>query len=203
MSYAIEEIAPLIKEWTISTRLPEVIAEMTRRYYYRAVIEQSELSIQAEIYKCKNDPAHWFNHWVQWIGEKPMQWFEPKNDGRLIYRQDGGGTDREVDQFLKFFLTRRKATFEQPYGKALLATLYWLFFFKQNGFKFWAKFLERFGTPILLGKKPLQQIKVLRIARLQHKPICLILMFRLMPQAKPQLLNWVRSSRLQSRLSAL
>ncbi|RLL16867.1 phage portal protein family protein, partial [Acinetobacter chengduensis] len=29
---------------------------------------------------------------------------------------------------------------------------YWLFFFKQNGFKFWAKFLERFGTPILLGK---------------------------------------------------
>ena len=64
MSYAIEEIAPLIKEWTISTRLPEVIAEMTRRYYYRAVIEQSELSIQAEIYKCKNDPAHWFNHWV-------------------------------------------------------------------------------------------------------------------------------------------
>ena len=64
MSYAIEEIAPLIKEWTINTRLPEVIAEMTRRYYYRAVIEQSELSIQAEIYKCKNDPAHWFNHWV-------------------------------------------------------------------------------------------------------------------------------------------
>ena len=64
MSYAIEEIAPLIKEWTMNTRLPEVIAEMTRRYYYRAVIEQSELSIQAEIYKCKNDPAHWFNHWV-------------------------------------------------------------------------------------------------------------------------------------------
>ena len=34
----------------------------------------------------------------------------------------------------------------------MLATLYWLFFFKQNGFKFWAKFLERFGTPILLAK---------------------------------------------------
>ena len=27
-----------------------------------------------------------------------------------------------------------------------------LFFFKQNGFKFWAKFLEKFGTPILLAK---------------------------------------------------
>ncbi|ENW95768.1 phage portal protein family protein [Acinetobacter sp. NIPH 298] len=89
---------------------------------------------------------------LQWIGEKPMQWFEPKNDGRLIYRPEGTGQEVVVDQKLKFFLTRRKATYEQPYGKALLATLYWLNFFKQNGFKFWAKFLERFGTPILLGK---------------------------------------------------
>jgi hypothetical protein len=28
---------------------PEIISEMTRRYYYKAVIEQSELIIQAEI----------------------------------------------------------------------------------------------------------------------------------------------------------
>lgn len=105
-------------------------------------------SVQEAVYELK--PEGYVG--IQWIGEKPMQWFEPKNDGRLIYRQDGINTEREVDQIFKFFLTRRKATFEQPYGKALLATLYWLFFFKQNGFKFWAKFLERFGTPILLGK---------------------------------------------------
>lgn len=79
MSYAIEEIAPLIKEWTINTRLPEVIAEMTRRYYYRAVIEQSELSIQAEIYKCKNDPAHWFNHWVWTYDPRGMPFGLPAN----------------------------------------------------------------------------------------------------------------------------
>lgn len=105
-------------------------------------------SVQEAVYELKSEGYMG----IQWIGEKPMQWFEPKNDGRLIYRQDGINTEREVDQQFKFFLTRRKATFEQPYGKALLATLYWLFFFKQNGFKFWAKFLERFGTPILLGK---------------------------------------------------
>lgn len=105
-------------------------------------------SVQEAVYELKE------NTYVglQWIGEKPMQWFEPKNDGRLIYRQDGGGIEQTVDQTFKFFLTQRKATYENPYGKALLATLYWLFFFKQNGFKFWAKFLERFGTPILLGK---------------------------------------------------
>ena len=79
MSYAIEEIAPLIKEWTISTRLPEVIAEMTRRYYYRAVIEQSELSIQAEIYKCKNDPAHWFNQWIWTYDPRGMSFGLPAN----------------------------------------------------------------------------------------------------------------------------
>lgn len=89
---------------------------------------------------------------ITWIGEKPMQWFEPKNDGRLILRTDGTGIEREVDQRFKFFLTRRKATYENPYGKALLSMLYWPHFFKTNGFKFWAKFLERFGTPILLGK---------------------------------------------------
>ncbi|MBC69740.1 MULTISPECIES: DUF935 family protein [Acinetobacter] len=88
----------------------------------------------------------------QWIGEKPMEWFEPKNDGRLIYRQDGSGKETEVDQVFKFFMTRRKATYKQPYGKALLTIVYWLDFFRKNGFKFWAKFLERFGTPILKGK---------------------------------------------------
>ena len=105
-------------------------------------------SVQEAVYELK--PEGYVG--IQWIGEKPMQWFEPKNDGRLIYRPEGMVAEHEVDQVFKFFLTRRKATYEQPYGKALLARLYWLFFFKQDGFKFWAKFLERFGTPILLGK---------------------------------------------------
>ena len=89
---------------------------------------------------------------IEWVGEKPMEWFEPKNDGRLIYRPEGTGQEIEVDQVFKFFMTRRKATYKQPYGKALLTVVYWLDFFRKNGFKFWAKFLERFGTPILKGK---------------------------------------------------
>lgn len=104
-------------------------------------------SVQEAIYMQKDNRIG-----LEWIGEKPMEWFEPKSDGRLIYRPDGTGFEQAVDQQFKFFLTRRKATFKKPYGKPLLAVLYWLFFFKQNGFKFWAKQLERFGTPILLGK---------------------------------------------------
>lgn len=79
MTYALDEIAPLIKEWTINIRLPEVIAEMTRRYYYKAVIEQNELSREAEIYKCKNDPIHWFNHWIWTYDPRGMSFGLPAN----------------------------------------------------------------------------------------------------------------------------
>lgn len=79
MTYALDEIAPLIKDWTINVRLPEVVAEMTRRYYYKAVIEQNELSREAEIYKCKNDPIHWFNHWIWTYDPRGMSFGLPAN----------------------------------------------------------------------------------------------------------------------------
>ena len=131
----------------------EILSKELKEWFYDIVCGALNAlffgySVQEAVYEIKEEGYIG----LQWIGEKPMQWFEPKNDGRLIYRKDGFASESEVDQIFKFFLTRRKATYEQPYGKALLATLYWLFFFKQNGFKFWAKFLERFGTPILLGK---------------------------------------------------
>lgn len=79
MTYALDEIAPLIKEWTINVRLPEVMTEMTRRYYYKAAIEQNELSIQAEIYKCSKDPAHWFNNWIWTYDPRGMAFGLPAN----------------------------------------------------------------------------------------------------------------------------
>ena len=88
------------------------------------------------------------------IGTKPMEWFEPKNDGALIFRKPQANT--EIDVFktypLKFFLTRRKPSYKQPYGDPLLSKLYWIWFFKTNSTKFWVKFLERFGSPLLVGK---------------------------------------------------
>ncbi|OTG79399.1 phage portal protein family protein [Acinetobacter sp. ANC 4648] len=88
------------------------------------------------------------------IGAKPMEWFEPKSNGSLIFRKPQSSV--EIDVFktypLKFFLTRRKPTYKQPYGDPLLSKLYWVWFFKTNSTKFWVKFLERFGSPLLLGK---------------------------------------------------
>ncbi|WP_434279314.1 terminase [Acinetobacter sp. CE-15] len=79
MTYALDEIAPLIKAWTINTRLPDVIGEMSRRYYYKAVTEQNELSKQAELYKCRIDPVHWFNHWIWTYDPRGMSYGLPAN----------------------------------------------------------------------------------------------------------------------------
>jgi phage gp29-like protein len=92
---------------------------------------------------------------LRFAGEKPFEWFEPKSDGALMYFPDngaGGTTGIACDQRFKFFLTRSRPTYRQPYGEALLSRLYWPWFFRTNGWKFWAKFLERFGAPLLVGK---------------------------------------------------
>jgi len=92
---------------------------------------------------------------IKYAGEKPFEWFEPKSDGRLIYYPDngsGGSEGIECDQQYKFFLTRVRPTYIQPYGEALLSRLYWAWFFRSSGWKFWAKFLERFGSPLLVGQ---------------------------------------------------
>lgn len=89
-----------------------------------------------------------------WFGVKPMQWFEPRPDGELRYYPDNGGGGANgilVDTENKFCLVQCKATWENPRGEALLSRLYWPFFFRTEGWKFWAKFLERFGSPILAG----------------------------------------------------
>lgn len=89
------------------------------------------------------------------IIEKPMEWFEPRNNGELRYFPDNGlhGMEGElVDQEFKFFLTRNNPTYKRPLGQALFSKLYWAVYYRTNAWKFWGKDLERFGSPILVGK---------------------------------------------------
>lgn len=88
------------------------------------------------------------------VSEKPFEWFEPKSDGRLLYRSMMNPNGEEVDKQFKFLLTIRNETYRQPYGEALLSRLYWAWMFRVNGWKFWSKNLERAGTPFLKGTAP-------------------------------------------------
>lgn len=96
---------------------------------------------------------------IEWkdIEERPFELFEPKSDGRLMYYPEtGGSTGMGVSVHDawpgQFFLTRRRPTYRNPYGEALLSRAFWPWFFRNNGWKFWAKFIERFGSPLLVGK---------------------------------------------------
>jgi hypothetical protein len=102
---------------------------------------------------------------IESISAKPIEWFYLRADGVLMYRSMVKGEDIECD-LRKYLLTRRQPSYRQPYGESLLTRIYWTAFFKGHGRKFWAKFLERFGEPLLVGKVADQEKFVKDVAAL-------------------------------------
>jgi len=58
-----------------------------------------------------------------------------------------------LDQY-KFLLTRHMPSYENPYGVALLSSCFWPYTFKHSGFKYFMKFVEKYGIPWAIGKYP-------------------------------------------------
>jgi phage gp29-like protein len=85
------------------------------------------------------------------IVEKPLEWFAPKSDGTLLWFSPTAPQGEAADP-AKFLLSVRQFSYRNPYGESLLSRLYWPWFFRQKGWQFWARWLERFGQPFLLGK---------------------------------------------------
>jgi len=54
----------------------------------------------------------------------------------------------------KFIVFRNPSDNNSPYGDGLGRPLYWPIWFKKNGVKFWAVFLDKFGQPTPWGKYP-------------------------------------------------
>lgn len=92
---------------------------------------------------------------IESVVEKPFEWFSFSQLGRLLWRSlEGELLDVEDVYPGKFLLTRHQPTFRNPYGESLYARLYWTWFFRLNGWRFWAVALERVGTPFLKGTSP-------------------------------------------------
>ena len=85
------------------------------------------------------------------ITEKPFEWFIPRLDGTVLYKTLSNPQGIETDP-RKYFLTARRQTYRNPYGEALFSRLYWPWLFRSQGWRFWVKWLERFGTPMLVGE---------------------------------------------------
>lgn len=87
---------------------------------------------------------------------KPIQWFEPLSGGELQWFPNDGSQpimiSNQKDFYYRYLYQQHKPTYLNPKGKSLLSRVYWLHYFKTNGWRFWSKFLERFGSPLLIGK---------------------------------------------------
>lgn len=86
------------------------------------------------------------------LAEKPFEWFEPRHDGQLLYHDaQRGGTPWPVD-LRKFLLTVRNASWRNPRGEALLSRAWWPWYARNQGMKYWMRWMERYGTPLMVGK---------------------------------------------------
>lgn len=85
--------------------------------------------------------------------ERPFEWFLPQSDGITThFRRIGAPPEGEPMDPRKCLLTVRQSTGRNPYGEALLSRVYWPWFFRTHGWQYWMRWLERFGTPLLVGK---------------------------------------------------
>ncbi|MDA5607062.1 DUF935 domain-containing protein [Pasteurella multocida] len=89
------------------------------------------------------------------IEGKPQEWFVFDEENRLMLRTKEHRFGQPLPE-KKFLLATQQADYMNPYGRADLAMCFWAATFKKGGFKFWLEFMEKYGSPWLVGKHPRQ-----------------------------------------------
>jgi len=85
---------------------------------------------------------------------KPPEWFVFSTDNELRFKSRDHMLEGEALPPRKFLLPRNGATYQNPWGVADLAMVFWPTTFKKGGMRFWVQFAEKYGTPWLVGKVP-------------------------------------------------
>lgn len=93
-------------------------------------------------------------HYPKAVVGKPPEWFAFDEENRLRFLAQDAGADGELVDMDRFLLVRQDPSYDNPYGVADLSRCYWPTHFKRGGFDFWIKFLEKFGTPWVVGEYP-------------------------------------------------
>jgi phage gp29-like protein len=93
--------------------------------------------------------------WPSYIKERPPQRFRYNLDNELRYLTRlypiQGESAPDVRRFL---ITRHMASHDNPYGVAVLSACFWPYTFKHSGWKWFAKFAEKYGIPWAIGRYP-------------------------------------------------
>jgi phage gp29-like protein len=105
-------------------------------------------------------------------GFKPMEIYWGEKDGMIIpkdikgkpswwFQYDGNNMLRFMDKYKvygvllptrKFLIVQNNATYDNPYGEAVLAKCYYPVVFKKGGMKLWSLYTQKYGMPFLHGK---------------------------------------------------
>jgi phage gp29-like protein len=157
------KLAVIGKEWDIEpasddaqdVKVAEFIKEVFKKFSYDTA-RQALLSGIVTGFK----PAEvmWdYSEGDIWIkslnGGSPRRFvFDIKNNLRLLTW--GNMIEGEEVPDRKFIIFRNPSDNNSPYGDGLGRPLYWPVWFKKNGVKFWAVFLDKFGQPTPWGKYP-------------------------------------------------
>lgn len=83
---------------------------------------------------------------------KPQEWFVFDEDNALRFRTKENWFVGELLPERKFLLVRQEASYTNPYGIGDLSKCFWAATFKKGGLKFWLEFIEKYGSPWLIGK---------------------------------------------------
>lgn len=90
------------------------------------------------------------------IVARDYEFFKFNPAGRLMFctKENKEGVDAELSFPNKFVLLRNLPTPKNPYGKAILSSIFWNVAFKRGGMKFWTLLMEKFGIPATLIEYP-------------------------------------------------
>lgn len=132
----------------ISTFIEDIFNDLDMVTIMREILD-------APLYGYRPMEIDWMPKDKYWIPRnligKPSRWFIFDNDDKLRMRtrSDFAG---ELMPENKFIVPRHEASYDNPYGEALLSKCFWPVTFKKSGLKFWVILAEKFGIPHLIGK---------------------------------------------------
>jgi phage gp29-like protein len=86
--------------------------------------------------------------------DRPQRRFQFDHDNRLRLVTRSNMVPGEELGDHKWLLTRHMPSHDNPYGVAVFSACFWPWAFKHSGYRFFTKFVERYGIPTPIGKYP-------------------------------------------------